>query len=138
MHMDSTQDSSPAPKKPVGRPPLNFSKEDREKVAGLVQLGMPQDQIAFSLRISVRSLHKHCRDELYDSAIAANCEVLKKLYQLALNGNPAAATFWAHTRCKFRASGSSLDEEPAQTNPPAASQTTDVEVSNNDGARREE
>ena len=138
MHMDSTQDSSSTPKKPNGRPPLKVTEDRRAEVAELAKLGMPQDQIAFLLRISVRSLRKHFRDELYDSAIKANHEILKKLYELALNGNPAAATFWARTRCKFRAGGSPLLEDTPEPDPPARNSELELEFPNNDGAPRED
>jgi hypothetical protein len=136
--MNLSEDCAPKPKKPPGRPPLNFTAEHRARVVELATLGVPQDQIAFDLRISVHTLRKHFRNELYDSAIAANCAILKKLYDLAVNGNASAATFWARTRCKFRVGGSFFDEEATQTKPPATSVQPDLEVSNNDGAPREE
>jgi len=120
----------------MGRPPIEITDEKKAKVAELAKLGLPHDQIAFALRITVKTLRKHFEPELYDSAIEANKRVLTKLYDLAVAGNPAAATFWARTRCKFRAGGSSLDDDetsPPQ-NPPAPSSPGSVEMVNNDGA----
>jgi hypothetical protein len=136
--MDSTQDQPSKIAKPNGRPPFKVTTENQAKVAGFAKLGVPQDQIAFSLRISPNTLRKHFRNELYEPAVEANRQVLAKIFELAISGNLAAATFWARTRCKFRAGGSSLDAETSQPNPPPPPQPPDLEFSNNDGAPREE
>jgi hypothetical protein len=137
MHMDLSKDSLTKPAKTGGRPPLKFNEAQKAKVVELARLGIPHDQIAFALRISTKTLRKHFHDVLYDCAIEANKEVLTKLFQLAISGNPTAATFWARTRCQFRAGGSILDEEPS---PPNSADPESIEpfVTNNDGAPLED
>jgi hypothetical protein len=134
--MDFIQDLPPKTTKTTGRPPIEITDEKRKIVAELAKLGLPHDQIAFALRITAKTLRKHFRSELYDSAIEANKEVLTKLYDLAVAGNPAAATFWARTRCKFRAGGSCLDEEETSPSPEPAAPSSPgiIEIVNNDGA----
>lgn len=123
----------------MGRPPFKVTGDMKAKVVELAKLGLPQDQIAYALRITTKTLRKHFHEELYDSAIEANRQILAKLFDLALNGNPGAATFWARTRCKFRAGGSLFDEEPSQSDPAAPPSTPQaVEFANNDGAPRED
>jgi len=136
--MDLSKDLLPAPAKTGGRPLLRFTDVQRAKVVELAKLGIPHDQIAFSLRISTKTLRKHFHDQLYDCAIEANQQVLTKLFELAITGNPTAATFWARTRCKFRSGASILDEEPSQSKSPAATDDFEIGVENNDGAPLED
>jgi hypothetical protein len=135
--MNFTQDRPPKTSKPRGRPPFEATADKRAKVVELARLGVPQDQIAHALRISAKTLRKHFRDEIYDSAIEANRQILTKLFDLAISGNPGAVTFWARTRCKFRNGGSPFDEETAPPDPTGLpSPPITVEFSNNDGAPR--
>ena len=137
--MDFTKETSPKRLKTTGRPSIAVTPEKQKKVAELSKLGLPHDQIAFAVRISVKSLRKHFKPELYDPAIEANTQVLSKLLDLAQAGNPAAATFWARTRCKFRAGGSSLDDgetspQPQESPSPAAPGSVEMVI--DDGAPR--
>lgn len=128
--MDETPDQLPKTAKRGGRPRLKIDAEAKAQVAELAKLGFPHELIAYSLRMSVRSLRKHFRAELYDSAIEANKQVLTKLLDLALTGNATAAALWTRTRCKFPTPGSSHPEVKPQPEPP--------EFANNDGAPRED
>jgi hypothetical protein len=125
----------------MGRPCIDVTPEKQKKVAELAKLGLPHEQIAFALRISVKSLRKHFKPELHDPAIEANQKVLTKLLELAEGGNLAAATFWARTRCKFRAGGSSLDDGETSPQPqesPSPATPGSVEMVIDDGAPRAE
>ncbi len=123
---------TPTPDQPLktaqrgGRPRLKINAEAKAQVADLAKLGFPHELIAFSQRMSVRSLRKHFRAELYDPAIEANRQVLTKLLNLAIEGNAAAAALWTRTHCKFPTPGSSHPEVKVQ--PPL------LEIVNNDGA----
>jgi hypothetical protein len=128
--MTPTPDQPPKTPKRGGRPRLKIDAEAKAQVAELAKLGFPHELIAFKQRISIRSLRKHFRAELYDPAIEANKQVLTKLLELALTGNPSAAALWTRTRCQFPTPGSSLPEVKAL--PPV------VEIVNNDGAPRED
>jgi hypothetical protein len=130
--MDSTTQAPPSTSKPNGRPPFVATDDKKTIVKDLARLGLPHDQIAFSLKIGVKTLRKHFRHELYDSAIAANKAVLEKLLSLAVDGNTTAATFWARTRCQFRTGGSPLDEQTLPPNDSASGSPT-LEIVNNDG-----
>jgi hypothetical protein len=136
--MDFTQDLSRKPTKRTGRPPFEVTGAKKAKVAELAKLGLPVNQIARSLRISAKTLRKHFRDELDDSAIEANRQVLAKIFELAINGHAGAATFWARTRCNFRNGGSPLDDETSPSAPTSPGSPTNLHFRNNDGDPLEE
>jgi hypothetical protein len=103
--MENTNSGSgtpPAPK-PIGRRAHSPTEPDRQKVSRMSSKGIPQYQIANIFDISLKTLRKHYRKELTDSAVEANFQVVETLFQMATSGaNAAASIFWAKTRCGFR------------------------------------
>jgi len=128
--MTAPPDQPPKTAKRGGRPRLKLDAKAKAEVAELAKLGFPHELIAFNQRMSIRSLRKHFRAELYDPAIEANKQVLTKLLELALTGNPSAAALWTRTRCKF--------PTPASSHPEVEAQPPVLEIVNNDGAPRED
>jgi hypothetical protein len=128
--MDETPEQPPKRANRGGRPRLQIDDKAKAEVAELAKLGFPHELIAFSRRMSIRSLRKHFRTELYNSPIEANKQVLRKLLELALEGNPTAAALWTRTRCKF--------PTPASSQPEGKAPRQIIDVFNNDGAPRED
>ena len=61
-------------------------------------LGVPQEDIALSIGISLPTLHKHYRAELDSGRIKANSAVAQSLYKKATGDGQSAvvaAIFWA-------------------------------------------
>lgn len=88
-----------------GSPPGHFiqpayepTEENRKTVRALVAYGVAQDDICTVLDISKPTLHKYFRRELDVSMIEANAKVGQSLFNMATNGNVAAAIFWAKVR----------------------------------------
>lgn len=61
-------------------------------------LGVPQDDIGVLLEITKPTLHKYYRNDLDVGLAEANAKVAETLFNQALNGNTAAAIFWAKAR----------------------------------------
>ena len=134
-------------KNKAGRPPKDFSPEDREKVTNMAKLGIQQSKIAGTFGKSAKTLRKHCSKELAEGALEADVKVLDSLYDMAKSKrNPACTIFWAKTRCGYRYSGL-VTEDDKQTAPlktpesPKAADSSDGDSSdlvvfsvyNNDG-----
>ena len=83
---------------PVPKKPHIPDAQSRATVESLSGYGVPQQDIARILRISLPTLHKHYRDDLDLGMAKANASVGQTLHQLAVRGNVAAAIFWAKTR----------------------------------------
>ena len=72
-------------------------------VVKMASLGTSQEDIAFVIGISPKTLRKYFRKELNESAINANLQVAETLFKMATSGNHIAATiFWAKTRNGFK------------------------------------
>lgn len=80
------------------------TEETRKKVQLLSGMGIPQEQIAKLLEISVPTLLKHYRDDIDLGVLDANTKVAQSLFRMATGKKPvpAAAIFWAKTRMKWR------------------------------------
>lgn len=88
----------------TGRPPLEFTSEERKMVESLVGYGVPQSDIAALLRdgIDLKTLRKHFRYELNTGKAKANAKIAQSLFQQATNGNITALIFWAKTQMGWR------------------------------------
>ena len=81
-----------------GRPTFKPTGKLREQVITLSSNGLPHIQIAPLIGCSSpKTLRKHFRDELDIGKIQANAKVAGALYQLALEGNVKAQSFWLKT-----------------------------------------
>ena len=71
-------------------------------VESMSGFGCPQADIACVLDISIPTLHQAFRRELDIGMAKANAKVGQSLFQQAVNGNTAAAIFWAKARMGWR------------------------------------
>ena len=77
--------------------------EVRKTVSELTSFGVPQENIARIIGISVPTLVKYYRDEIDLATDKANAEVAKTLFQMAKSGEtPSATFFWLKTRARWR------------------------------------
>ena len=78
------------------------TEKDRKQVSALTAYGIPQDAIAKLMGIQRVALARHYKKELALAVHQANARVAESLYQLAINGNLGAMTFWLKTRAHWR------------------------------------
>jgi hypothetical protein len=88
-----------------GRPTLAPTDVQREKVTTLASNGASHIQIAPIIGCTPKTLRKHFREELNTGKNMANVKVASALYQLALDGNVKAQTFWLKTVGSWRETG---------------------------------
>jgi hypothetical protein len=90
--------------KPNGRPPFKPTDEERKQVGQMVAVGIPQEQIAMVIRdgIDADTLAKHFKKEIRESKILANAKVGGTLFNKIMNGDTAAAIFWAKTQMGWK------------------------------------
>jgi len=65
-------------------------------------VGTPQETIADILGIDAKTLRKHYREELDQSAAKANATIGGALFNKAKGGDTAAMIFWMKTRAGWR------------------------------------
>jgi hypothetical protein len=86
------------PRKPGSGRPHEPNDESRELARKLSGYGIPQQQIALLLGITLPTLHAHYRDDLDIGMADANSKIAGTLFLQAMNGNTAAAIFWSKAR----------------------------------------
>lgn len=85
-----------------GRKAWEPTDADRKLIEKMAACGIPHEQIARVIGKDLKTIYKHCRDEL-DTAIAkANANVAAALYQNAIKGNVSAQIFWCKTRLGWK------------------------------------
>lgn len=86
------------------RPRFVPTEEKRNTVSAMAAYGIKQEDIARVVgALSPKTLRKYFAEELRTSAINANAQVAKALYEMASSGTcPAASIFWAKTRMGWR------------------------------------
>ncbi len=89
-----------------GRPAFVPTEKERIQVQAMSGYGIPEEQIAVMVGdgICVETLKKHFEKELVLGKAKANLGVGKTLYQKAMDGDTAAAIFWAKTQMRWRES----------------------------------
>ena len=96
MQTNSPETATPRPSKGRGRPSYLPNDEHHKQVKLMAGFGIPQDLIAKCLGISTPTMRKHYRELLTVSAVEANTNVLRSLFQMATaHHNTAGAMFWA-------------------------------------------
>lgn len=96
-----------------GRPEYDPSEKDRRMVETMAGFGVPQVEIARSLRIDAKTLRKHFPDQIDQGALKANMLVAQNLHRIALgNGREAvtACIFWLKARAGWSDRG--MGDEP--------------------------
>ena len=87
----------------AGRPPHQRSDETARQIRTMAQFGLPYEQMADIVGISVPTMRKHYRDELNKGAALANLKVGERLYKKAVEeGDTTALIFWAKCRMRWR------------------------------------
>ena len=82
--------------------------ESRAVIRALAQFGIPQEQMARQIGVSVKTLTKHYAVELQDGALVANVKVATNLFAMASGEKGGAAQqatcaiFWAKVRMGWR------------------------------------
>ena len=89
-----------------GRPKFVPTEADRNTVRSMAATGFTHEIIATCLGangVDEKTLRKHFRRELDTAADKANAAVANKAYQMAIAGDPPAATFfWLKCRARWR------------------------------------
>jgi hypothetical protein len=80
------------------KPPFQATEDERQLVAQMCAVGIPQQSIARVVGIDSKTLRKYFRSELDTSKIKANAKVGGTLFNKAINGDTTAAIFWAKTQ----------------------------------------
>lgn len=103
-----------------GRPQWNPSDDERRQIENLAGIGLPYRDIASTLGVALDTLKKHCGDELKRGKAIANAKVARTLHNKAVDGDTAAAIFWAKTQMGWRETErhelSGPDGGPIETN----------------------
>lgn len=86
------------PRKPKPGTPHAPTEQSRELAQTLSGYGIPQQQIALLIGISLPTLHDHYRDDLDIGMANANSKIAGTLFNQAMNGNTAALIFWSKAR----------------------------------------
>lgn len=92
-------------KNPGGRPGYKPTDKDRSMVKTMCGYGIPQADIATVLKIDLKTLRKHFREELDTGIITANTAMAQNLYKKAMGDGPSAVTatiFWLKARAGWR------------------------------------
>ncbi len=76
--------------------------DQREKVRMLRCCGVTHPMIASVLKIGVRTLEKHFREELSIGLADANAQIAGALYRKAIEGDTTAMIFWLKSRAGWR------------------------------------
>ena len=82
---------------------LKPTKQERILVEKLAGIGLPQTDIALLIRdgINFKTLTKHFEFELKRGKAKANEKIATKLFEMAMEGNTAAAIFWTKSQMKW-------------------------------------
>lgn len=83
-------------------PMFQATDEQRRQVEAMAGFGVPQNEIACLIDIDPKTLRLHFRKELDQGIAKANAKIGQTLFQQAVNGNTAAAIFWAKSRMGWR------------------------------------
>lgn len=85
------------------RPRFNPTSEQRSMVKAMAAVGIRHEEIARKVGIhSPKTLRKHFRAELDESATEANFNVAHALYKKAIAGDVPAQKFWLNNRAGWR------------------------------------
>ena len=89
----------------AGRPPMQFSDEQRKLVESMSGYGVPQADIAALVGesgISIDTLRAHFRKELDQGRAKANAKVGQTLFQKATGGDTASLIWWSKAQMRWR------------------------------------
>lgn len=86
-----------------GRPAFVPTPEERELVAKLSGLGLPQNQIRMLVRggIALETLLEHFRVELDEGKAKTGWDIANALYSKAMKGDVTAMIWWTKTQMRW-------------------------------------
>ena len=90
-----------------GRPSHQPTPKELKYVEALSSYGVPEDDIARVVGITIKTLRKHYRDQLENGATRANAQIAGFLFTAAKKGSVPAMMFWLRCRSRW-AEGSAL------------------------------
>lgn len=86
----------------MSNPQHSPTNDLRVRVKAYSAYGIPQENIARLIKISLPTLHKYYREELDTGMDEANAAVAQSLFRSATKGSVAAMCFWMKTRAGWR------------------------------------
>lgn len=99
-------------KKPVGRQPVIFTNEDKEKIEELAGLGLTNEQIAKYYKVCLNTLLKNCSIELELGKAKGLSIVTGELMKAIKNGNVTAMIFYLKTQARWKEADTHLEKKP--------------------------
>ena len=100
-----------AKRKGAGRPTLDVTSEQREKVSILIGGGMGIDETAAAMKMAPNTFKKHFKDEILLARSGKRAEVLMAMFKSAIGGNVSAQK-------QYIALNALADADEAALNPP--------------------
>jgi hypothetical protein len=98
---DQLSAPAPLPRQVNGRPRHIPSAASRERVVISSGLGIPNDQVAAILGISLTSLLKYYESDIRLGRAKASAEIADSLFNKAKNGDTAALIWWTKAQMKW-------------------------------------
>jgi AcrR family transcriptional regulator len=86
----------------IGRPPHQPTPHSQELVRTLAGLGFGEIDIARKVGVGRTTLRRHYGDELCNGPTDANALIAKKLFDLAIAGDPQLLIWWTKARMKWK------------------------------------
>ena len=99
----------------TGRPPKPYKEDQAKIVKSMSMYGVPQEQIASVVGMSVETMNKLYRQQILEGMAAANGQIGQRLFQKAMEGDTSCLIFWAKTRMNFKENQAEMD--PRKFNP---------------------
>lgn len=81
-----------------GRPPREFTVEERNQAEVLSGIGLPHRQIAVLTGCDEKTLRKHLGEELTRGDAKATAKIAQCLFTKAMSGDTASMIFWMKVR----------------------------------------
>src|SRR3954454_25105348 len=81
-----------------GRPPREFTAEERNQAEVLSGIGLPHRQIAILIGCDEKTLRKHLGEELKRGDAKATAKIAQCLFSKAMSGDTASMIFWMKVR----------------------------------------
>jgi len=91
----------------MSRRPHQPTPKELKYVEALSSYGVPEDDIARVVGITIKTLRKHYRDQLENGSTRANAQIAGFLFTAAKKGSVPAMMFWLRCRSRW-AEGSAL------------------------------
>jgi hypothetical protein len=86
------------PERSHGRPPRQFTAEERNQAEVLSGIGLAHRQIAVLIGCDEKTLRKHLGEELTRGDAKATAKIAQSLFSKAMSGDTASMIFWMKVR----------------------------------------